>query len=179
MTIAEIRAILAEPGAPEPTLLPWLALRVDKTDLPRVAAAAAACPWPVVAEAVAEVLARRGRDPMTRDAARAALDRRRTYPFPFAGADERSVVGEIATAVPAASTTSNYWLVGAMIARAVPFLTDLGRMAVHDATAALPARWAAHLGSLTLGPRPLWRNAVAEIFAAHPAIGRLTGLAAD
>jgi hypothetical protein len=50
----EIAGLLADPGrpgAPEPTLLPWLAWRVSRDGLERVAAAAAACvsdslrPW--------------------------------------------------------------------------------------------------------------------------------------
>lgn len=53
------------PGAPEPTLLPWLARHADPADLPRLAQAAAGLAatvnpgWPPIADAVAEVLADR------------------------------------------------------------------------------------------------------------------------
>jgi hypothetical protein len=85
----EIAGLLEEsgrPGAPEPTLLPWLARRVGRDGLERVAGAAAACVsdsaepsggpgawltgrpdaavrWPAIADAVAQVVAARESDP--------------------------------------------------------------------------------------------------------------------
>src|SRR5262249_1454763 len=63
---AEIQALLDEYGPPVPSLLPWLAGRAAEGDLLQVARAAAAqaalapmLRWPAVADAVAEVLARR------------------------------------------------------------------------------------------------------------------------
>lgn len=70
MSVNEIVDLLDNrPGAPEPTLLPWLARRMAEADLSLAARAAAAAneprpytTWPVVADAVAEVLADRARD---------------------------------------------------------------------------------------------------------------------
>jgi hypothetical protein len=70
MIISEIYDLLADasrPGAPEPTLLPWLAARIGLPKLSAPARAAAAVGllapqaggWPVVADGVAEVVARR------------------------------------------------------------------------------------------------------------------------
>ena len=81
MSIRAIRVLLTDPmrpGSPEPALLPWLTARVTETDLPLMAAAAAAwrertVGWPVVADGVADVLARRVRDPAVITAAVAAL----------------------------------------------------------------------------------------------------------
>ena len=72
MSTDEIFGLLADesrPGAPEPTLLPWLTRRVTRAELPVAAAAAAgtvAAPrnrWPVIADAVAAIIAERERDP--------------------------------------------------------------------------------------------------------------------
>ena len=59
------------PGAPEPTLLPWLARRAAPAELPAVARAAASASmlapraggWPVIADAVASIITKRTRDP--------------------------------------------------------------------------------------------------------------------
>ncbi|MFK0200538.1 hypothetical protein [Streptomyces lavendulae] len=68
MTTRTLRELLyppRRPGAPEPTLLPWLARWADPADLPSLARAAAALAdtavpgWPPIADAVAEVLAER------------------------------------------------------------------------------------------------------------------------
>jgi hypothetical protein len=63
----------ARPGAPEPTLLPWLARRAGPAALGEAASAAAASSrlaardgrWPAVADAVASVIADRSLDPAT------------------------------------------------------------------------------------------------------------------
>lgn len=57
------------PGAPEPTLLPWLTRRIARSGLPEAAAAAAGTTsapgsrWPVIADAVAAIIAEREQDP--------------------------------------------------------------------------------------------------------------------
>jgi hypothetical protein len=89
VSVREIAGLLEDPGrpgAPEPTLLPWLAGRVSRDGLERAAAAAAACVsdslepwsgpspwladrpetgvrWPAIADAVAPVVAARESDP--------------------------------------------------------------------------------------------------------------------
>ena len=82
MTADDIRRVLfdARPGAPEPSLLVWAAEVADTADLPALVAAAAAAArldvpdgWPVIADAVGEVVARRVTDPATRMALLAAL----------------------------------------------------------------------------------------------------------
>lgn len=69
--IAQLLSDPARPGAPEPTLLPWLARRVAPADLPAVARAAASVSllapreggWPVIADAIASIIADRTREP--------------------------------------------------------------------------------------------------------------------
>ena len=73
MNTSEIAGLLAgqnRPGAPEPTLLPWLTRRIRRSELPIAAAAAAGTTssargnrWPVIADAVAAIIAERERDP--------------------------------------------------------------------------------------------------------------------
>ena len=70
MLIDEIMAVLTDAersAAPEPTLLPWLAARIGRSELPTLAQIAAEVSplapreggWPVIADAVAEVVANR------------------------------------------------------------------------------------------------------------------------
>jgi hypothetical protein len=72
LSTSEIAGLLADgsrPGAPEPTLLPWLTRRIAQSDLPAAAAAAGGTTsapgnrWPVVADAVAAIIGERAYDP--------------------------------------------------------------------------------------------------------------------
>ena len=69
--ITQLFSDSARQGAPEPTLLPWLARRIAPAELPSLARAAASVSmlaprtsgWPVIADAIASIIAERTRDP--------------------------------------------------------------------------------------------------------------------
>src|SRR5919204_2067912 len=71
MSIEKIHQLLTDesrPGAPEPTLLPWLTRRIAPSGLSVAAAAGAGIlsardRWPVIADSVAAIVAERQRDP--------------------------------------------------------------------------------------------------------------------
>src|SRR5262245_20164645 len=71
MSVEKIHQLLTDeswPGAPEPTLLPWLTRRIAPSGLSVAAAAGAGIlsardRWPVIADSIAAIVAERQRDP--------------------------------------------------------------------------------------------------------------------
>ncbi|HWH00154.1 MAG TPA: hypothetical protein VNV66_12720 [Pilimelia sp.] len=193
----------ARPGAPEPTLLGWLAGHLDHTGLPAVRRAAAragrAAPpagWPVIAEAVEEVLGARGAgsaaerayrvpagfDPADAPAAGRLTPVEAAYLLPtLTGAAARAAADAALVAVRDAARCGDGWYVAALCARVAPYLRA-DRLLADLAPHRLAPPWQAHVHHL-VARAARWPSVAAEVAAAHPAVPRLrraaAGLPAD
>ncbi len=280
MTVSEISRLLTDesrPGAPEPTLLPWLARRITLSGLPSATAFGAASifagqdRWPVIADAIAALVAERehnlsrltgmldilppvaghlsarlraavdwsrvrpdavgyaaladqipaetlririspsvwadlaGRPPWAtifaarvippprglppladlrslwwlasypaRNAA-TETDQEAVYLLPFRSGSQAQ--WQTLEAIEAAVLDGRYWYAAALIARAVPYVSDQERM--RDAIVRMPDPWSSHLTRLTDRPGTPWARDEDELAASHPAISELDELAAD
>ncbi|GAA3237772.1 hypothetical protein [Actinocorallia longicatena] len=200
-------------GDPAPSLLPWLARRVRGAEaLLAVAAVAAGMTeidvpdsWPVVADAVADVLAER--------VAGTAFAARVEAVFPAvagrsgpSGAFLRSVLADAAKTPPggaetlyllpwlrerapgaeetetALTTLGNLaghsgWYSAAMCARIAPYLSEAQRDRLPGLISAVPDPWFdGCLDIVEAAPGP-WASPEAELAAAHPDVPELTRLA--
>jgi hypothetical protein len=100
------------------------------------------------------------------------------YLLPFLGADR---AGEAGAQMAVAEITDSLgpegrWYAAALFARTVPYLDDSRRSEVTGG-AVLPAEWSELFERLAGRDRSVWKSAVPEIAAAHPALAELDRLA--
>jgi hypothetical protein len=281
--ITQLLSDPARPGAPEPTLLPWLARRAAPADLPAVARAAASVSllapresgWPVIADAIASMIADRTHDPAALSEMLAILppiagrldseqsgrviwarakpdsvgyavladqlptanldvpvlqhlswliqqplwasvlgarssrwlppladlrslawyasstarnraaetDEEAVYLLPFRFAEDidrgqavqqRQAIGAVMTAV----REGRHWYAAALISRAAPYFNEAGRSQIRAVITNLPGFWLDHVARLIQGHMSRWLSEEDELAASHPAVARLTELAA-